>query len=214
MLTNLVKSHLKKKIWEKNLSEVKLWVVNRWGHCEIPLCLWAMEDETCEEYIRPIILHIMFNHLWKRLYIFLLSFIKSKKAKQKAGPVIEKLKLIPVKTLIVLSSQTVKGNFCPITDKHVYVFQCIIKTGAFHPGRMNSSIPELKTTHSKQQYIERDDSSSKDCGSVDRNVHPSPAGTAFWQGPPSDASIPEIVPHPHQHTIQPGMVDPLSLRCS
>lgn len=99
-------------------------------------------------------------------------------------------------------------------NNYVYVFWCIIITGDVHPGRMNSSTPELKTTHSIQQYIGSDDSSSKDCGSVENNVHPGPAGTAFWEGCPSETSMPEIVPHPHQHTIQPGVVDPLSLRCT
>ncbi|XP_044050196.1 spexin prohormone 2 isoform X2 [Siniperca chuatsi] len=78
---------------------------------------------------------------------------------------------------------------------------------------MNSHLTELNTTQSKQEYIDADDSSSKDCGSEKDNiVHQGPAGTPVWTGPPSDVSLPGVVPHPHQHMIQPGMVDPLSLR--
>lgn len=103
-------------------------------------------------------------------------------------------------------------NLCPITNKHIYIFQCFIIPSAFHPGRMNSSTPGLKTTHSKQQYNESGDFSLRDYSSMDRNVHPGPAGTVFWQSPPSDANIPEIYPNQHYYTIQPGLVDPPMLR--
>ncbi|XP_026221942.1 protein lin-54 homolog isoform X2 [Anabas testudineus] len=86
----------------------------------------------------------------------------------------------------------------------------MILTGSFHASRMDSSTKELKTAQSKQPYVESDD--PKDCGFEDRHVHFGPAGTAFWEEPPSDASLPEIVSHPHQQTIHPGMVDPHSFR--
>lgn len=89
---------------------------------------------------------------------------------------------------------------------------CMILTGSFHASRMDSSTKELKTAQSKQPYVESDD--PKDCGFEDRHVHFGPAGTAFWEEPPSDASLPEIVSHPHQQTIHPGMVDPHSFRCT
>ncbi|XP_056243081.1 uncharacterized protein LOC130176169 [Seriola aureovittata] len=77
---------------------------------------------------------------------------------------------------------------------------------------MNSPTVELNTTQSKQEHGS-DNPSSKDCGSEkDSDIHPGSAGAPFWAGPPSDANVPLILPHPQQHTIQPGMVDPLSLR--
>lgn len=105
-------------------------------------------------------------------------------------------------------SEFLSQSLTPILMFH----QCMIIVGVFHTGRMNRPITKLKTTQSKQEYIETDDPSSKDCGSGERNVHSGPTGIAFWEGPPSDVSPPEIVPHHDQHTIQPGMVDPLSLR--
>ncbi|XP_071345280.1 spexin prohormone 2 isoform X2 [Trachinotus anak] len=78
---------------------------------------------------------------------------------------------------------------------------------------MNSPTTELNTTQSKRDHVGIDNLSSKDCCSErDSDVHPGPAGTPFWTGPPPDASLPLILPHPQQHTIQTGMVDPLSLR--
>ncbi|XP_018534073.1 spexin prohormone 2 isoform X2 [Lates calcarifer] len=78
---------------------------------------------------------------------------------------------------------------------------------------MNSPTTELNTTLSKQEYVGTDDPSSRDCSSEkDTTVHNGPAGTSFWTVPSSDASLSGILPHPHQHTIQPRVVDPLSLR--
>ncbi|XP_038563076.1 protein lin-54 homolog isoform X2 [Micropterus salmoides] len=73
---------------------------------------------------------------------------------------------------------------------------------------MNTYLTELNTAQSRQEYIDADDCSSKE----DNNVNPGPAGTPLWTGPPSDVSLPGVAPHHHQYIIQPGMVDPLSLR--
>ncbi|XP_045898520.1 uncharacterized protein LOC123966398 [Micropterus dolomieu] len=73
---------------------------------------------------------------------------------------------------------------------------------------MNTHLTELNTAQSRQEYIDADDCSSKE----DNNVNPGPAGTPLWTGPPSDVSLPGVAPHHHQYIIQPGMVDPLSLR--
>ncbi|XP_051239172.1 spexin prohormone 2 isoform X2 [Dicentrarchus labrax] len=86
--------------------------------------------------------------------------------------------------------------------------------GDYHAGGMNNPMKELNTPQRKQEYTDTNDHSSKDCGSVkDSDVHPGPAGVPpVWAAPPSDISLPGVVPHSHQHTIQPGMLDPLSLR--
>lgn len=89
----------------------------------------------------------------------------------------------------------------------------MIRTSVLHAGGMDSPVTELNTTQSKQEYMDTDDPSSKACCSEkDSNVHPGPAGTPVWAGPLSDVSLPGVVPHPHQHATQPGMVDPLILR--
>ncbi|XP_059190282.1 spexin prohormone 2 isoform X2 [Centropristis striata] len=79
---------------------------------------------------------------------------------------------------------------------------------------MNSSVTEMDTAQNKEQgCIDTDDHSSKDCGTEkDPNVHNGPAGTPVWAGCTSDVCLPEVVPLPHQHSVQPGMVDPLTLR--
>ncbi|XP_039988053.1 spexin prohormone 2 isoform X2 [Xiphias gladius] len=73
---------------------------------------------------------------------------------------------------------------------------------------MDRPATELSTAQIKQEYTGTDDPLSE----KDGIVHPGPAGTPFWAGPPSNASVPGILTRAHQHTIQPGMVDPLSLR--
>lgn len=90
--------------------------------------------------------------------------------------------------------------------------KCMITTGAFQAGEMNSPMTELNTTQRKQEYIDTNPSTKYCVTGKDINVHPGSAGTPIWPGPPSDANLPGVVPHPQQHTIQPGMVDPLSFR--
>ncbi|XP_037624647.1 spexin prohormone 2 isoform X4 [Sebastes umbrosus] len=77
---------------------------------------------------------------------------------------------------------------------------------------MNSSMTEQeKKTQNQREHIDTD--SSKDCSSdKDGNVHPGPGwDPSVWAGSPLDVSLPGLVPH-HQHTIQPGRMDPLTLR--
>ncbi|XP_054476673.1 spexin prohormone 2 isoform X2 [Anoplopoma fimbria] len=86
--------------------------------------------------------------------------------------------------------------------------------GALHACGMNSSMADLDTTQNKQDHMNTDNHSSKDCDSEkDSNVHAVPAETVpVWAGSPSDVSGPGVLSHPHQSTLQPGMVDPLTLR--
>ncbi|CAK6966429.1 spexin prohormone 2 isoform X2 [Scomber scombrus] len=75
---------------------------------------------------------------------------------------------------------------------------------------MDNTLTELNTTQSTEEHLNAEDPCLKDS---ERNNN-GPAGTQVWTGPPSDVSMPGIVPHPLQHPTQPGMVDPLSYRFS
>ena len=91
----------------------------------------------------------------------------------------------------------------------------MITTGALQAGRISDPMTELNTTQRKQDYTDPDRDPSKDgCSEKDSDGHPGPAGSPVWTGPPSDVSLPGVVPHLHHHSVQPGMVDPLSLRCA
>lgn len=79
----------------------------------------------------------------------------------------------------------------------------MITTGAFQAGGMYRPMTELNRTQRKQEYMNTDQSSKDYVFGKDNNV---------WPGLPSDVNLPGAVPHPQQHTIQPGMVDPPSLR--
>ncbi|TMS00861.1 spexin prohormone 2 isoform X2 [Larimichthys crocea] len=59
-----------------------------------------------------------------------------------------------------------------------------------HADRMNISMTELNTVQKKHEH-----------------VHTGPAGTPGWAALPSDVSL----PHPQQHTVHTGMMEPLSL---
>lgn len=77
---------------------------------------------------------------------------------------------------------------------------------------MNSPRAQLETPQSKQESTHSGSSSSKECCSdKDINVHPGSAVTAAWTGPSSDVRVPGTLSHPHLHTIQPEMVDPLNI---
>lgn len=77
----------------------------------------------------------------------------------------------------------------------------MIETGAVLAGGMNGFMVEVDTTQNKREYIDTDDHSSKE--KKDSNVQPGSAGTPVWAESPPDVSLPGV---------QPGMVDPLTLR--
>ncbi|XP_030588184.1 spexin prohormone 2 [Archocentrus centrarchus] len=78
---------------------------------------------------------------------------------------------------------------------------------------MNRPVTELHAAQCRQGHADTADSSSKACSSEkDSNFYPVSTETPVWSWPASNMSVPEVVPNPHQHTIQPEMLDPFSLR--